>query len=152
MVDIPELKVGIISCSGEEIPEGTLSRVATRIVLEKLRPDKTVTICLPLFLAGGEEERTFANFFPTITVEGCEKLCARIGTEAHSGKTTDTVNVRELLKEWGESPPESRVKFTEKDFALAERIATVISDKVDKILEHYHHDQKEFFKEKWEGK
>ena len=64
-------KVGIVSCSGEEIPEGTISRIATRLVLEKLRPEETVTICLPLFLAGGEDERAFAQVFPTITVDGC---------------------------------------------------------------------------------
>ena len=45
------VKVGIISCSGEAIPEGTISRLATRRVLELLRPDATVTLCLPLFLA-----------------------------------------------------------------------------------------------------
>ena len=33
-------KVGIISCSGEAIPEGTISRLATRRVLELLRPER----------------------------------------------------------------------------------------------------------------
>jgi len=47
MVDLPEKKVGIISCSGEACVEGTISRIATRLVLEKLRPEETVTICLP---------------------------------------------------------------------------------------------------------
>jgi hypothetical protein len=37
-------KVGVISCSGEAIPEGTISRLATRRVLELLRPDRTVTL------------------------------------------------------------------------------------------------------------
>ena len=49
-------KVGIIACSGEEIPAGTISRLATRRVLELLRPQSTVTLCLPLFLAGEEQE------------------------------------------------------------------------------------------------
>ena len=52
-------KVGIISCSGEEIPEGTVARQAVRRVLEALRPQQTVTLCLPLFLAGEEGERRF---------------------------------------------------------------------------------------------
>ncbi|MDH4221593.1 MAG: hypothetical protein OEV19_02510, partial [Candidatus Bathyarchaeota archaeon] len=59
-------KVGIVSCSGEDLPEGTISRIATRIVMEKLRPADTVTICLPLFLAGSQDERAFARVFPTI--------------------------------------------------------------------------------------
>jgi len=45
------LKVGIVSCSGEAIPGGTLSRIACRKVLDELRPGKAVTICLPLFIA-----------------------------------------------------------------------------------------------------
>jgi hypothetical protein len=34
--------------------EGTITRLAALKVLESLRPEETVTICLPLFLAGGE--------------------------------------------------------------------------------------------------
>ena len=43
-------KVGLISCSGEELQEGTISRLAVRKVIDTLRPGKVVTICLPLFL------------------------------------------------------------------------------------------------------
>ena len=72
-------KVGIISCSGEEIAEGTVARQAVRRVLEALRPQQSVTLCLPLFLAGEEGERRFAREHPTITVDGCPKLCADAG-------------------------------------------------------------------------
>ena len=46
------VKIGIISCSGEEIPEGTISRLATLRVLRTAAAGATVTLCLPLFLAG----------------------------------------------------------------------------------------------------
>jgi uncharacterized metal-binding protein len=92
-----ELTVGIISCSGEEIPEGTISRLATRRVLETLRPDQTVTLCLPLFLSGGEGEREFARNHPTITVDGCDKRCAQCGTEKHSGPVAAALVVSEML-------------------------------------------------------
>ena len=81
MPELPKKKVGIIACSGEEIPEGTVTRLAALKVLESLRPQQTVRICLPLFLAGGEGDRAFARFHPTITVDGCEKRCAARGTE-----------------------------------------------------------------------
>ena len=48
MVDLPKKKVGIVACSGEELPEGTVTRLAALRVLEELRPADTVTICLPL--------------------------------------------------------------------------------------------------------
>jgi uncharacterized metal-binding protein len=127
-------KVGVVSCSGEEIPEGTISRVATRLVLEKLRPDETVTICLPLFLAGGEGERTFARLFPTITVDGCEKKCAKIGTEKYSGKPFASIVVTDILKKCPPFTLKSRDKLSAEEWVFAEKVAEAIADKVDEAL------------------
>jgi hypothetical protein len=90
-------KIGIISCSGEEIPEGTIARQAVRRVLEGLRPQQTVTLCLPLFLAGEVGERRFASEHPTITVDGCDKLCAKRGTEQFSGAVSASLVVTDIL-------------------------------------------------------
>src|SRR3990170_6474559 len=116
-------KVGVICCSGEEIPEGTISRVATRLVLEKLRPDETVTICLPLFLAGGEGERTFAKLFPTITVDGCGKRCAEIGTRKYSGKPFATIVVTDIFKKCPKLKLKSRDKLSSDELKFAEKVA-----------------------------
>lgn len=97
---LPTTEVGIISCSGEEIPEGTIALVATRLVLEKLRPDKTVTICLPLFLAGDRNERDFAKVFPTITVDGCDKRCAQVATSNLSGRPAYSIVVSDIVKKY----------------------------------------------------
>jgi len=90
-------KIGIISCSGEEIPEGTIARQAVRRVLEGLRPQQTVTLCLPLFLAGEVGERRFASEHLTITVDGCDKLCAKRGTEQFSGEVNTSLVVTDIL-------------------------------------------------------
>jgi len=137
MVDLPEKKVGIISCSGEGCVEGTISRVATRLVLEKLRPGETVTICLPLFLAGGEEERAFAKYYPTITVDGCEKVCAKVGTERYSGKPAGSIVVTDLTKSSGCSRLRSPRKLDSDTLTLAERVAEKIAQEVDRVLEHW---------------
>lgn len=97
MVDLPQKKVGIVACSGEELAEGTVTRLAALKVLEQLRPKDTVTICLPLFLAGGEGDRAFARFYPTIAVDGCDKRCAAKATEMYSGKPAASVLVSDLL-------------------------------------------------------
>ena len=99
MPELPERKVGIIACSGEELAVGTVTRLAALKVLHEMRPGKTVTICLPLFLAGGEGDRTFARFHPTITVDGCELRCAARGTEMYSGKPAASIVVSELAAE-----------------------------------------------------
>jgi uncharacterized metal-binding protein len=97
MPELPQKKVGIIACSGEEMAEGTVTRLAALKVLEELRPDDTVTICLPLFLAGGEGDRAFARFYPTIAVDGCELRCAARATEQYSGKPAASVVVTDLV-------------------------------------------------------
>ena len=97
MVDLPQKKVGIVACSGEELAEGTVTRLAALKVLEQLRPKDTVTICLPLFLAGGEGDRAFARFYPTIAIDGCDKRCAAKATELYSGKPAASVVVTDLM-------------------------------------------------------
>ena len=97
MVDLPQKKVGIVACSGEELAEGTVTRLAALKVLEQLRPTDTVTICLPLFLAGGEGDRAFARFYPTIAIDGCGKRCAAKATELYSGKPAASVLVTDLM-------------------------------------------------------
>jgi uncharacterized metal-binding protein len=77
--------IGILSCSGEEFPGGTLSRIATRKVLTDFLPENTTTICVPLFLAGDEQEQDFVKKFPCVTVDGCAKKCAARSV-AHLGK------------------------------------------------------------------
>jgi len=133
MSDKPR-KVGIISCSGEAIPGGTISRVACRMVLEDLRPDKSVTICLPLFIAGGEEERMFADLFHTITVDGCEKRCAALGTERLSGKPAKTLIVTEILKEKGIPPTTNLRNLGPEEKAAAQAVAEEIAAAIDVIL------------------
>jgi len=127
-------KVGIVSCSGEDFPEGTISRIATRIVLEKLRPNDTVTICLPLFLAGSEDERAFARVFPTIAVDGCDKRCAEVGTKKYSGKPVASIVVSEIMQKYPHLKARSRDKLDTEERKLALKVADEIAAKVDEIL------------------
>ncbi len=124
------LKIGVISCSGEEIPEGTISRLATRRVLEGLRPQQTVTLCLPLFLAGEAGERRFAREHPTITVDGCSKLCAKRGTEQYSGRVSASLVVSDILGYRGKGCHRSSRDAEHADeqavWLVAERIAAEV--------------------------
>ncbi len=123
-------KVGIIACSGEEIPAGTISRLATRRVLELLRPQSTVTLCLPLFLAGEEQERRFARQHRTITVDGCDKLCAKRGTEQYSGQVAASLVVTDIIGDRVGKCHRSARDFDKSDeeavWMLAERIAAEV--------------------------
>ncbi|KLU62833.1 DGC domain protein [Peptococcaceae bacterium CEB3] len=128
-------KVGIISCSGEECAGGGISRLAARHVLESTRPGRTVTICLPLFLAGGEEERYFARTFPTITVDGCEKRCAFRATEKLSGHVTKALTVSDILgAESAAAPSFSQRQLNPELERKIDTVSTALTEAVDEIM------------------
>ena len=129
-----EPKIGVVSCSGECCVEGTISRIATRLILEKLRPDNTVTICLPLFSIGEKGERMFAKYFPTIAVDGCEKRCAKHTIEKYSGKTACSLVVSDLLKKWGVKNPSPRRELNEEGIKAASKVAEEIATAMDGIF------------------
>ncbi len=131
---LPKKKVGLISCSGEELPEGTLSRVATLKVLEHLRPNDTVTLCLPLFLAGDDKERAFAKFYPTVAIDGCDKHCAARATEKYSAAPTASVVIPEFLAARGLDTPQSRRQMDTAGERAADALAEEIARRVDEIL------------------
>jgi hypothetical protein len=135
MPELPQKKVGIISCSGEELAEGTVSRLAALKVLEQKRPGDTVTICLPLFLAGGEGDRAFAKFYPTIAIDGCEKRCAYRGTEKYSNKPASSIVVSDLIRERELEKPEGKRKLNPAGMQAVEVVAEVAADEVDRLLE-----------------
>ncbi len=134
MPDLPERKVGIIACSGEELAGGTVTRLAALKLLHELRPGKTVTICLPLFLAGGEGDRAFARFHPTVTVDGCELRCAARGTEMYSGKPTASIVISELAAENGVGEIDGRRRLNEAGKKAVELTAERLANLVDEIL------------------
>jgi len=134
MPELPKKKVGIVACSGEELAEGTVTRLAALKVLEELRPNDTVTICLPLFLAGGEGDRAFARFYPTIAVDGCGLRCAAKGTELYSGKPAASLVVTDLVSESGLPKVAGRRNLN----VAGQQAATIAADRmammVDELL------------------
>jgi uncharacterized metal-binding protein len=134
MPELPQRKVGIVACSGEELAEGTVTRLAALRVLEQLRPGETVTICLPLFLAGGEGDRAFARFYPTIALDGCAIRCAARATEQHSGTPAASVVVTDLVSEHGLGRPEGARRLNESGRQAVAVTAERVTSLVDELL------------------
>jgi uncharacterized metal-binding protein len=133
--ELPKKKVGIVACSGEELSEGTVTRLAALKVLEQLRPSDTVTICLPLFLAGGEGDRAFARFYPTVAIDGCDKRCAARATEMYSGKPAASVVVTELVAESGIGQPAGLRQLNDAGLRAVDITATRVAGTVDSLLD-----------------
>lgn len=134
MPDLPQRKVGIVACSGEELAEGAVTRLASLKVLEELRPAQTVTICLPLFLAGGEGDRAFARFYPTIAVDGCEKRCAARATELFSNRPAASFVVGDVVAQQGLPRPDGLRRPSAASRAAAEALAEAIAAEVDRLI------------------
>jgi uncharacterized metal-binding protein len=134
MPKLPEKKAGIIACSGEELAEGTVSRLAALKVLDEIRPGETVTLCLPLFLAGGQGERAFARFYPTITVDGCGLRCAAKATERYSAKPAASLVVTEIAEAKGIAGISGRRRLNESGRQAVEAVAEALQAEVDRIL------------------
>jgi hypothetical protein len=134
MVDLPKKKVGIIACSGEELPEGTITRLAALRVLEQLRPADTVTICLPLFLAGGEGDRAFAKFYPTISIDGCDLRCAERATAKYSNQPVASFRVNDVIAEHHLPPPAGKRRLDKVGLQAVDILAEQVAGKVDELL------------------
>jgi uncharacterized metal-binding protein len=133
--------VGILSCSGEEFPGGTVSRIAVRQVLQDLLPGNSTTICVPLFLAGDQQEVDFVKNFPCITVDGCEKRCAARGVKK-IGKTPAAEFVIDTFFEGADleaikSGPLHDLKW--KDHPLCRKLAEAIATRTVEILDEKQH-------------
>jgi uncharacterized metal-binding protein len=128
------VKVGVVPCNGEAMCEGTITRYACRRVLDQLRAGQTVTLCLPLFVAGDEKEKAFATRFPTITVDGCDKRCAALSTERLSGAPARTIVVSEVLADKGIRVAESPRQMGDQELAAVDVVAEEICRAVDEIL------------------
>lgn len=135
MSEAKEVKFGVVSCSGEECAGGTISRLATRKIMDEVQPDRTVTICLPLFLAGGEEERTFAKEFPTIAVDGCNKACAKRAIEKYSGAVSAAILVSDLIgDEIAEGAALSTRDLTPEHQCMIDKVTLAISEEYDVLI------------------
>jgi hypothetical protein len=87
-----------------------------------------------LFLAGGEGDRAFARFYPTIAVDGCELRCAARATEAYSGKPAASVVVTELVTEKGIGQPAGRRRLNEAGQQAVTATAETVALQVDDLL------------------
>lgn len=127
-------KIGLVSCSGEGLSEGMISRVATRRILEDR--DDVVTICLPLFLAGGQEERDFAKNNPCITVDGCSKRCAAKGVEMYGRvHPKSSIVISAAIQKQGYSKPKSKSRIDPEDEKLVQETMKLINKEVDRVKE-----------------
>jgi uncharacterized metal-binding protein len=133
-------KVVVVPCSGIGKSLGTVGRVATYKVIERMKPEKTRTVCLALLTMGDDDALRLVRKNPCIAVDGCPAQCSKKNIEASKGDLAYNIIVTDVLRKNRSLKPEGVIELNDQGDRLAEIIARALSEKVDEILH----------KEKWE--
>jgi uncharacterized metal-binding protein len=128
-------KVTIIPCSGIGTPFGSISREATYIVVDDLRPGVSDTLCLSLLVMGDEDARRQVRELPCITVDACSVGCARKSVELAGGSPMVALGVVDLCQEHQGLKPVTITELDEAGRRLANLLAERIAAEVDEIRE-----------------
>jgi len=134
-----EQKVGIISCTGVSSDsrcskEGLIARQAMYKVLEDLRPDKTLLVCLPALAAEVEEDVIFVRASPTIVIEGCLDDCStKVLGQFETKQIFSTYYVRDFIQDIELS--DSLIDLSPEEDSISQRIAEKVAQDVDKIMQ-----------------
>ena len=126
-------KVVVVPCSGIGKSLGTVGRVATYKVVERMRPEKTRTVCLALLTMGDNDALKLVRENPCIAVDGCPAQCSKKNIEASKGKLAHNIVVTDVLRKNRALKPDGVIKLNDQGDKLAEIIARALSEKVDEI-------------------
>jgi uncharacterized metal-binding protein len=127
-------KVVVVPCSGIGKSLGTVGRVATYKVIERMKPKKTRTVCLALLTMGDDDALKLVRENPCIAVDGCPAQCSKKNIEASMGKLVHSIIVTEVLRKNRPLKPEGVIELNDQGDKLAEIIAKDLSTKADEIL------------------
>jgi uncharacterized metal-binding protein len=127
-------KVVIVPCSGIGKSLGTVGRVATYKVIERMKPEETRTVCLALLTMGDDDALKLVRENPCIAVDGCPAQCSKKNIEASKGKLVHNIVVTDVLRKNRALKPDGVIALNDQGDKLAEIIAGMVSEKVDEIL------------------
>ena len=127
-------KVVVVPCSGIGKSLGTVGRVATYKVIERMKPEKTRTVCLALLTMGDDDALKLVRKNPCIAVDGCPAQCSKKNIEASMGKLAHNIIVTDVLRRNRSLKPDGVIELNDQGDKLAEIIAGMVSEKVDEIL------------------
>jgi uncharacterized metal-binding protein len=126
-------KVVVVPCSGIGKSLGTVGRVATYKVVERMRPEKTRTVCLALLTMGDNDALKLVRENPCIAVDGCPAQCSKKNIEASMGRLAHNIVVTDVLRKNRSLKPDGVIELNDEGDKLAEIIARALSEKVDEI-------------------
>jgi len=128
-----ERKVAIVACAGMDKPLGSIGRASVFKVVENLKPDDSVLVCIPPLAAGVKTHSELIKKYPVITVDGCSERCATKIVVKNGGKIRGRVCIPQSVQKHRLKPKASSDIGLEGE-KLAEKIADETAFLVSKIL------------------
>jgi len=126
-------KVAIISCAGMDKALGSVARACALKVVERLRPNETVLICIPPLVADVKPYSELIKKYPVILIDGCAERCATKIAAKNGAKMRGRVFIPQSVQKYGLKPNTASDIGPEGE-KLAEKIAEEIAVQVDKLL------------------
>jgi len=126
-------KVAIISCAGMDKALGSVARACALKVVERLRPNETVLICIPPLVADVKPYSELIKKYPVILIDGCAERCATKIAAKNGAKIRGRVFIPQSVQKYGLKPNTASDIGPEGE-ELAEKIAEEIAVQIDKLL------------------
>jgi len=126
-------KVAIISCAGMDKALGSVARACAFKVVERLRPNETMLICIPPLVADVKPYSELIKEYPVILIDGCAERCATKIAAKNGAKMRGRVFIPQSVQKYGLKPNTASDIGPEGE-KLAEKIAEEIAVQVDKLL------------------
>ncbi len=126
-------KVAIVACAGMDKSLGSVARACAFKVVEDLKPEDSVLVCIPPLVAGVKPHSEWIKKYPVITIDGCPERCATKIVAKNGGKIRGRVFIPQSVQKHGLKPKTSAEIGPEGE-KLAEKIADETGLLIDKIL------------------
>ncbi len=128
-----ERKIAIVACAGMDKPLGSVARATAFKVVEDLKRDSTVLVCIPPLVAGANPHPELIKKYPVITVDGCSERCATKIVAKSGGKIKGRVFIPQSVQKLG-LKPKTAADIGADGEKLADKIAEETALLIDKIL------------------
>ena len=124
-------RVVIVPCSGIGKTYGSVSREASYVVTEDLRPIETQLVALSKLVLGDEAARSAVAGNPVITIDGCKLACATKMVQESGGVIAQNFAVLDVYRRYKQFKPQGIAELNEGGLQLAQALAEEIVGIVD---------------------
>jgi len=126
-------KVAVIPCAGMDKALGSVARACAFKVVENLRPDKAVLVCIPPLIAGVKPYSEMVKAYPSIPIDGCVERCATKIAVKNGARIKARILIPESVQKY-KLKPKSASDIGPDGERLAEKLAEEIAAEIDRLV------------------